>query len=488
MTGVLVVSAAMSETPRTRRPGAVLCDPELDEHLRTEGWALVPVLGPDDLAALTDVFWANTPEGDHGIRLDFLRSDPATKRRLSDAIAPVWDRLMPETFVHHRPIYSSFVVKYPGEDSRMYLHRDIGVDDERRTTAYSMWLPLEDVSVERGNGVLEIVPKSHQIDHGAFGLSSSILFAPYAAALQELAVPVTMAAGTALVYDARLIHGSPPNQTALPRLAMGCLVARDGAPVVHVQATGRRHRQVHAVDRDFFIEHTPAEIRSQGMPEGYPVIEELDDLVTLTPDEVRAALEVDGPFQPQVVLPPDLGLDPDALAPLLVHPVRRPGPARDVVLAAADLDGVSAGSDLGGALAVTSTTGRVGARRLKASGRRLVPPPAAASALAEPLLGRATIGAAMAVVDPGARVGLRSAEQHLTRRELVVLECPQVGAGMATDEAAVQFDVGMVLDVPDGMAVTLWNDGPGPLVVLTRSVPRSVREMMRRRQGAGAAR
>lgn len=423
----------------------VLVDPELDRRLALDHLVLVPMVDPAELDDIEQAYWSIVPHGEQGIVLDYLRDDRALVRELAELMAPVWERVVPEVFERHYPVYTSFVVKHPGEDSSLYLHRDLPVDDEREHRTFSMWMPFTDTNPDLDNGPLAFVPGSEQIDYGGFGPNAVGLFSPYDRALTERLEPVAVPAGTAVVYDAKLLHASAPNRTGSVRLAVGCLLARRDRPVIQVMSSGRRHRQVHEVDRDYFINYAPADVARMGIPERYPVIDEYDE----EPGVPSGAML--GPaLQPLrgervVIVPVDLEQVAGASHPLPIRPGPRPRHDRDLTVSAADL--LPLGPHLMEGIDV-DTVGPVGAVDL-------------ASGSPE---GRAE-SSALLVVDAGSRVALTARRPT----EVVVVECPAVRAGACRQGYVAELDLGSTIDLEPGSTTHLWNDGRGSLVVVVRS-------------------
>jgi ectoine hydroxylase-related dioxygenase (phytanoyl-CoA dioxygenase family) len=123
-------------------------------------------------------------------------------------------------------IYSvKLIAKPPFTDIPCHWHQDDAyyVKQSASQTRMSVWVPLQDAH-ER-NGCLWIVPGSHtwglqqhaNKDYGQCRLSMND--AEIEAVLKEQAVPVPVAAGSAVLFSALLWHGSKGNETATVRRA-----------------------------------------------------------------------------------------------------------------------------------------------------------------------------------------------------------------------------------------------------------------------------
>lgn len=446
----------------------VLVDPTLDRELQAEGLVQVPILTADEVAAITEAYWAVVPEGEEGLQLDFLRDDRSLVRSLNEVMAPVWARTAPRVFANHRPIYSSFVVKHPGPASGLYLHRDMTVDDERQRPTYAVWMPLVDTSPELDNGPLAFVRGSEHIAEGQCGPTTVMGFSPYCDHLETLLEIQTVAAGTALVYDARMLHASAPNLGAVPRLAVGCLLARQGEPIVQVLATGRRGRQVHQVDADYFLDHVPAEINRHGMPDSYPVLDRYEEEpVVDTHQLLGAALHPEAAVR-TVLVPEDLRPVVGAAASLAAIRDRwTPTHTSDVAVRALDLtaaaDGPLGGLDLAVRGAPVGTVALVEGGSSRPTPPTWLPP-------VDALLADAPDRVDVLVLDPLARITLTAPPDGGPSAEVVVIECTHVRSGACVEGAVVELDLGMGLALEPGRPLHLWNEGPGPTIVAVRQI------------------
>jgi ectoine hydroxylase-related dioxygenase (phytanoyl-CoA dioxygenase family) len=286
-----------------------MVDPAAEQALATEGFVVRPFLPADAVAELL-ASHPRRPLTDT-ITTDYMDPDRAVMAATREAVAPILAAHLPGLLVDHELVMATFVAKYPGHMSSMFLHDDRTYVDERRARAVTVWIPLSDVSPEAGNGTLELVPRSHRLDRGWAGSNTPDLVRPYERFLRDRLVPVTAEAGTAVVYDTRTLHASAANATDQLRIALACAVAPRGEPLVHVVARGRTIR-VHRVTPAFFVDHHPRDIEVE-MPADCPVVDEFEDRAELRPEDVAAVYgetpSVD-PVVPDAVFRPG---DPDTL-------------------------------------------------------------------------------------------------------------------------------------------------------------------------------
>jgi hypothetical protein len=459
----------------------------MDDRLREQGYVVIPFLGPAEVHALRDFYWQSAPEDDSGMVFDYMLRDRAVMHRTRNVVEPVFDARSTTHLVDQRLVLATFVVKHPGgPESTMYLHDDRSYVDERRHRTCTLWIPLVDTGPDHDNGGLQILPKSQMLPTGMSGSLTPDLIRPYEAHLRSMLVDVEVPAGHALVYDTRVLHASPENRSDRPREALVLAVGPRGAPLIHVVATGRRHRRVHAIDERFFLDHHVRDVEV-AIGSEFPVVAEFDDHHELRPEDVGDALGCPVPAR-QVVLPGDLhdGTDVAELTEIPSHPIllSHGTSTDDLLVAAADVDASAGTASPVAAFAVTVGTAAVSPvrRRFRTSTDAVT-----ADIVVRAPIPRTASDADVVVLDPGARMSLAPPAGGTWSHHLTVAECPRVSAGARAGGAAAILEPArrFELDRP----TTLWNDGPGPLAaVVSRSPTILVRAAATARRAARARR
>ncbi len=444
----------------------VLSDEGADRELRERGVTVLPCLSDDEVSRVLDDYWRLVPPEDHGLAIDHMRPDRAVVRQLRDlavsALEPRLEELCPDV----RVVMATFVTKHPGPASEMFLHDDRSYVDERRFRACTLWVPLCDVGPGLRNGGLQVVPGSHRLPTGWSGSCTPDLIRPWESALRAGLETVQARAGSAVVYDTRLLHASPANLTEVPRVALVCAVAPRSARLIHVVATSRRRRRLHAVDESFFVDNHPHDVE-RSMPDRWPVLEELDDDAIVRAVDVEAVTGT-APPPPSVVVPDDVRRpdDPRPLPGLAGPPAVSPLSDSDVEVQVGDLRPDTA------AVPVLARTGRPagGWAPLVTRFRPRPRPVPDAREWRRLVAGGPARDMELHVLEPGDRVEVTAPRTPRWSTELDVVEAPPVGAGIRTGAAASQLEVGTRLELPQGELMVLWNDGPGQLVVLAARV------------------
>jgi ectoine hydroxylase-related dioxygenase (phytanoyl-CoA dioxygenase family) len=185
--------------------------------LANDGYALIPLLDEAEVQALkafferkkaaeVDRFYASV----HSPDLDFRMEMDA---KIREVLQPKLSQLLNEAEL----LGSSFIAKPKGGAGILPPHADWNIVDERFFRSYNLWIPLVDTTV--ANGAVHIIPGSHNWWDYFRGPGIPNPFAAHKDLIWKAMQPLEMKAGTALLYDHRLLHASPINQTDELRLA-----------------------------------------------------------------------------------------------------------------------------------------------------------------------------------------------------------------------------------------------------------------------------
>jgi hypothetical protein len=211
----------------------VLRDPRLQEAFDRDGFVVVDLAPPDLVASLL----ATYDELDSGITSGYypsLMSDDrdyksATHRAVTDRLWPRFGALLDG----YAPLLGVFMVKHPGPDTEVVPHQDWIVADESERPTMNAWVPLSPLDDESGH--MRMLPGSHR---WLAGLRGSPTFPTswegvWERVRDELMVTVPVEVGQALVYDIRVLHGTPPNRSPRTRVVSSLYAIPDGVPSVH---------------------------------------------------------------------------------------------------------------------------------------------------------------------------------------------------------------------------------------------------------------
>ncbi len=188
-------------------------------ELKSRGYRVEPFLGEGDVQALLDLHRASFPEVGRDVHLTALLNDPATKKRLFEAVENIVGEKIKTLVPGFSLLYASFATKNAqSAHGRVALHQDLSVVEHDKHLGLNAWVPLCDV--DQTNGCLSVVEGSHAFGHIGANPRNPAPYTHLLKVLDEYAIDVPMKKGEALLFDSRLLHGSDGNITDRPRIAL----------------------------------------------------------------------------------------------------------------------------------------------------------------------------------------------------------------------------------------------------------------------------
>ena len=254
----------------------MLADRVLDAQLREKGYAIFPLLDADATSLLAAAYREHHPEMPEGFYASAHVRDTAFRRVMSALVqAALGSAFKQYSAPEAQLLGGSFIAKPPGGKGLLPPHADWNIVDEARHRSYNLWVPLVDTRVE--NGAVHILPGSHRWFDSYRGPGIPNPLEALGQELWDYLEPLEMQAGHALLYDHRLVHASPLNQSGDLRLACVAGVKRREAEMRHCRLRQGMLAE-YASSVDFFLEGDPEEGAGDlpwlGMPAyGFPAVD-----------------------------------------------------------------------------------------------------------------------------------------------------------------------------------------------------------------------
>jgi hypothetical protein len=204
-------------------------DPALDARFAETGFLVRPFLDAEQVQTMTALHAEFAPPAASDFSATLLTTFETRWRVFEECrvrLSAPLRRILP----FHTLALAAFVTKRARTTTgRVPLHQDICIGDNRRAPALVCWCPLIDVGPD--NAGLKVVPGTHRLFHQPYPINPTYR-ASYHARLAELdrecAVSLTVPAGSAVIYDQRVLHGSDENRSDHPRPALNCMLVRNG--------------------------------------------------------------------------------------------------------------------------------------------------------------------------------------------------------------------------------------------------------------------
>jgi len=209
----------------------------IQDEIKTKGYCVIDLFSADELDVLYEGYKVlkDSVKGSFGEQFwpSGRHPDPEIRKLAKAKIEEVVPTRLKELF--HADTYTfiggTYLIKPPSDHSALNPHQDSSHVDEFKHFSVYAWIPLHDV--ESKNGAVRVLPKSHQFNIKQRSLNVPWVLEPYIHILDEYMVNVPIRAGEVLIFDAALIHSSPPNYTDQDRVAVNYYVHPKDSPFCH---------------------------------------------------------------------------------------------------------------------------------------------------------------------------------------------------------------------------------------------------------------
>lgn len=210
--------------PNTWKPvkHSILKEEELAKQINEIGFSIKKMIGQNEIDTLTDLFIKNHQITDEkgGMFYSIYSQDTDYRKKIHYAIYDVLKPLVDSICKDYKMVLNSFVVKVSGAGSEFYLHQDTTGLDEWKYSPLSLWIPMDDVTVE--NGCLGVIPKSHHFFSPYRSISFPAPFDAIQSTVKQYLQPIEMKKGEVLIFDNRVLHHSYTNTSGKIRIAVIC--------------------------------------------------------------------------------------------------------------------------------------------------------------------------------------------------------------------------------------------------------------------------
>ena len=224
-----------------------------ETHFKEHGFVLTPGFLNSEEISLLRAWYTQTPNDlGQGFHATTHSKDIDYRRKVTELISKVFQDKIRQILHEYRPVVGTFTVKEPGPKSFFDFHLDWSMVDESQHISITAWVSLEDTTENNGN--LWILDRS--VHHGnsyrcSPGLHMLVENKDNWGNLKFQKQALAMKAGDAIIYNHKLIHGSPPNLSDQARIAINMVYLPKEAKSVHYTFEDKK---IHAyiVDDDFY--------------------------------------------------------------------------------------------------------------------------------------------------------------------------------------------------------------------------------------------
>lgn len=207
----------------------IFSDPKLQAAFHENGYVIVPFISTEQIEELFGVYKSCYPDGVTGFFTTTFANNVEHREMVNRSIREICIEQIDELFENYKILFSSFIVKAPGEDSRLIMHQDMTLVDEDFFSGINIWCPMVDLT--ETNGAIEVLPKSHRFYKTYRGSSIPDIYDSVKSEVVGLMQPCYLKAGEVIIFDQSIIHNSPPNLSHAERPSINTFVTHKEAKI-----------------------------------------------------------------------------------------------------------------------------------------------------------------------------------------------------------------------------------------------------------------
>jgi hypothetical protein len=225
------------------------------------GYIRSDFLQPDEIKQLTDVFLNYLSMG--GEVIDFAKNlgyyisvfDSNLEKRsyINNVLKEVFTDKVDQLLTDYKILYGNFMYKEAG-GKEIEVHQDFSFVDEKKYTAFNLWIPLQDTTAY--NGGFHLIESSNKLFNSYRGSTIPHNLTHYNEAFKKLMKPVDVRAGEGLLFDHRLFHYSTPNQADAVRIAVQMvLIPKEATPVMYYYRPeiDKHNLEIYEITEEFLL-------------------------------------------------------------------------------------------------------------------------------------------------------------------------------------------------------------------------------------------
>lgn len=264
---------------------------ELQAQIKEKGFCVVDLLEDEEVKQLEAGFQELSQKMQADFGEQFWPSGRSKDPQIRNLAKKHIDNVVPEKLKtllvedSFEFIGGTYLIKPPSNISSLSPHQDSAHTNEFEYFSVYVWIPLQDVNVK--NGAVKVLAKSHQLDIKQRSLNVPWILEEHKEILEKYMQTLEMKAGQALIFDAALIHSSPPNLSQKIRVAVNFYIHPKGHPFSHYYTdheTPKGKVEVYSVRPEFYY----SEDFESKPTDKYPRLEDQDLLIdSLSSKEVE---------------------------------------------------------------------------------------------------------------------------------------------------------------------------------------------------------
>lgn len=206
---------------------------ENESEITLKGYVILRQFISDNTCdELYNFFIQNDNADNRAFTISNWNNNKTYRKLIYDKVCNLLLPLSNKVLENYKPVLAVYTVKRPGTNSNMLLHQDWSLVEETKFRSVSVWVALCDTNFSNGN--MQVAPYSHIYAPFPRGMNMPVPFENIRNKIHESYLSnLPLRKGDAIVFDHKLIHASPENNTDQLRLAAVLALIPEEAELVH---------------------------------------------------------------------------------------------------------------------------------------------------------------------------------------------------------------------------------------------------------------
>jgi ectoine hydroxylase-related dioxygenase (phytanoyl-CoA dioxygenase family) len=195
-----------------------LKSPYYQNLLNVNGYFTLKLIDDETIQQLKKIYITNFNDNETAFYSSSFHQDINLKKEVNQQILNLLSETINQYFSNYKILGTSFLKKQANQHNPLPLHQDWTVTDEENYGSFTIWISLQDTTIQ--NGAIRVIPCSHHVENNFRAPSIPVAFEQERQLFEQHLQTLELKAGEAFVFNQKLMHASFPNQTNEERLAL----------------------------------------------------------------------------------------------------------------------------------------------------------------------------------------------------------------------------------------------------------------------------
>lgn len=231
-------------------------NPDLQKTFDNKGFVVIDLLDSSEIKALQMIYNQYPAQKVADFQVSNYEKDPQKNKAIDFAIKRIISKKISTHINGYRMLSAYFYIKFPGQKSSFYIHKDWNIVDESKNSSMHIWIPLADTNIKNGN--LFFCPFEYKLNRPSFRGSPGFEY-PKTGFISRFVnnrfqKDVFTKEGQAICFKHKMTHGSRANNTETQRVAAGVSILPVNAQMIHYHMDKNDNIQKFNVSDDFYLD------------------------------------------------------------------------------------------------------------------------------------------------------------------------------------------------------------------------------------------